>query len=369
MGTIVLKRKCFLIPGLLAAAAGNGALAGALSIGGTALTAGSMIQAHNQGKEAEAQAEAQEKAMQQQTKALNKIAENAKNNPMASMQAAQVMQKGYSESILSRRMFTTPPGMWQNLKGLGRDIWKAWGWNKEGGWAKDALKFGVGGAVLGYGANKWIAHDMKKEGIQMPNQQSQQSLQQHTYSILEKKTKTFDATSSQSQSVMNKTTANKGFFDKHGGKLMTGGFMAFEPGMSLMGYYSQKKQLKAQQQQTQQFQPSLGQRSYSFLGAVGSGARKLGNGAKNLVQSFGLGTADKIKQIGETMKKSNSSYSQNFGKFLVNQRNVVATVGVPLGMWGMGAAFDAGSKISKKPFEVLDKNAYAWDKSQEQQIN
>lgn len=337
MGTFRLKRKQkeFVVQ-LAGLASGAMNFLGAAS---TPLMVGQMYQESQNAEAQERQSEEQARLMKQQNKALNDIAEAAKENPIAAQQAAQVMQKSYSKSEKNFSVL-------KNVGQFGKDIWKTWGWNKEGGWVKDGLKFGAAGGLISYGANKWIQHDMKKEGIQMPNTPQQSN---YSESILSKNAAA--ATDSGALKVL--------------GKVGTGAMYGMEGGMSLLGYYSQKKQLKAQSLQSQQ-------KTYSVLNTVGSkivsGAKSLGRGAKGLVYNFGLGDPGKIKSIGQTWQNSNSSISRNVGKFMVNHSKAAALAGIPIGFGAMGFAFEKTGELMKKPIEAVDKNAFAWDKSQEQKI-
>ena len=83
-------------------------------------TGASMWQSKNQAEEAEKQAEETKAALDRQTKALNKIAKEAKANPEAAQQVVQ--QKQMSERI---KLFAAiPPGAIKNIGGFAKDLWK-----------------------------------------------------------------------------------------------------------------------------------------------------------------------------------------------------------------------------------------------------
>lgn len=318
MGTIRLKRKLFFAIAPILTGAANAA-----GIASVPMLGMQMYQDNENAEAQEQQAQEQAKLLKQQNKALNNIAESAKNNPVVAMQAAQVMQKGYSAVTSAAR----------NVGRFGKDVWNAWGKN----WVKSGLEFGLIGGAVTYGANKWIQHDMKKEGIQMPNNTQPKQLQ-YSSSVL---SKNFGEVTS---------TAAK----ESGGVLMKAAapFMYGSEGMgALASYYTQKKALKAQSS-------LLSQKSYSFK-----------EGVKNLVYGVGLGNSETIKDTGfKWASNSKSSISRSLGKFMMAHPKGVARAGIPIGLVGMSAVFGATDKLSRKPFEMVDNNAFAWSKSQNEQI-
>ena len=105
-------------------------------IGTTGLT---MWQTHSQGKEQEKQSEETQKALDRQTKALNKIAKEAKNNPEIAQSVVQ--QKQMSDTRI--KLFAAPsPGLVKNVTGFAKDLWKTQ--------KKNVMKTGKVG--LGFGA-------------------------------------------------------------------------------------------------------------------------------------------------------------------------------------------------------------------------
>ena len=105
----------------------------------------SMWQTHDQGKEQEKQAEETQAALDRQTKALNKIAKEAKSNPEIAQQVVQ--QKQMSERI---KLFAAPsPGMMKNVTGFAKDLWKT-----QKGNVKKAGKIGLGFGAMTYAGNR-----------------------------------------------------------------------------------------------------------------------------------------------------------------------------------------------------------------------
>lgn len=307
MGTFRLKRKLFFAFAPILTGAANAA-----GIASVPMMGMQMYQDNENAEAQEQQAQEQAKLLKQQNKALNNIAESAKNNPVVAMQAAQVMQKGYSAI--------------GNVGHFGKDIWNAWG--KD--WVKNGLKFGIIGGGINYAANKWIQHDMDKEGISMPKSKQQQ------FSVL---SKNFGEVTN---------AAAKGGGSGIGMKLLSPFMYGIEGVGSLGSYYSQKRVLKSQS--------LLSQKNYSAI--------------KDLIYSMGLGNSSKISQIGQNWaKNSGSSISKSLGNFMMKHPKGIAIAGVPLGFAGMSSVWEATDKLGKKPYEMIDKNAFAWSKSQEEQIN
>ena len=106
-----------------------------------------MKQSSDQAEEAEKQAEETKAALDRQTKALNKIAKEAKDNPQVAQQVVQ--QKQMSETRV--KLFAAPinAGTLNNIKGFAQDIWKTQGSN-----IKKAGKMGLGFGAMGYAGNR-----------------------------------------------------------------------------------------------------------------------------------------------------------------------------------------------------------------------
>jgi len=115
------------------------ALKAGMNIGIAGLTAAGLIQGHNQGKEAEKQAEETKAAMDRQTKALNRIAREASKNPAVAQQ------------VLAQKSFASA----SPILGFAKDLWKT-----QRGNVMKAGKMGLGFAGMGYAGNR-IATSMK----------------------------------------------------------------------------------------------------------------------------------------------------------------------------------------------------------------
>ena len=104
-----------------------------------------MKQANEQAEEAEKQAEETKAALDRQTKALNKIAKEAKSNPEVAQQVAQ--QKQMSERI---KLFAAiPAGTMKNIGGFAKDLWKT-----QKGNVRKAGKIGLGFGAMTYAGNR-----------------------------------------------------------------------------------------------------------------------------------------------------------------------------------------------------------------------
>lgn len=137
----------------------------ALNTAGAIGTGLFLKQGSDQMKQAEEQAAQAEEQNRKMTKALNKIAENAKNNPQAAQQAADVMgQKQFAQINFAKLTATLKNNKTLgNAKGLAKDVGKiVWkGKNKL-----------IGGTMMGatmagasYLTDKAIQKDMKKNGM------------------------------------------------------------------------------------------------------------------------------------------------------------------------------------------------------------
>ena len=105
-----------------------------------------MKQANEQAEEAEKQAEETKAALDRQTKALNKIAKEAKSNPEVAQQVAQ--QKQMSDTRI--KLFAAiPAGAMKNIGGFAKDLWKT----QKGNVGK-AGKIGLGFGAMTYAGNR-----------------------------------------------------------------------------------------------------------------------------------------------------------------------------------------------------------------------
>ena len=163
---IKFRQKDFALPALLAPLFTANGLMASTMIGGTAISA---VQGHKAAKASEEQHEqmlaAQKRENAKLTKALNNLAEQAKNNPQAAIQAGQMVGQS--------RMYSVPSnGFIGNVIKFGKDIASASHLTGKGG--KKLLGLGTAGVLtagVGYGVDKSITRDARKIGL-MPENRS-----------------------------------------------------------------------------------------------------------------------------------------------------------------------------------------------------
>lgn len=106
----------------------------------------SMWQSKKQSDEAERQAEETQAALDRQTKALNRIAKEAKTNPELSQEVVQ--QKQMSDTRI--KLFTAiPAGAMKNVTGFAKDLWKT-----QKGNIGRAGKIGLSFGAMTYAGNR-----------------------------------------------------------------------------------------------------------------------------------------------------------------------------------------------------------------------
>lgn len=392
---INFRQKQFAAPALLSV--GNLLTAGMVGQGFM-----QMNQASKQAKEA---AEQQEQALRQQkrendklTEALNNIAKSA---PQAAAQAGTLVGQS--------KLFAVPAGFFGKVKTLGKELIGAvgngvpkkvrvksgkttidrktgklinlhkyenkpvsTGLNLVG---KTAIGLATGGALMSgvnYLTNKAITADARNIGM-LPPKKNSEIPQQITYSAVPK-------------SVLSKTW---GYLKKGGkyaisrenlkGEAMMGAFGA----LPLIGYVGDRIQYK-QQQKVQNNLPSnqLQQKSYARVGSImkpikawwkdntknWAGWKTITGGAANL-SSFGKYGRREIQAYGKRLQnKNNSVWSQKLGKWVEKNPNKANLVGAGIGSATVGTAFGLGEKAISKATKRLDKDAYAYEESKNQEI-
>lgn len=350
---IKFRQKEFIAPAL--AALGGKAMAG-LSVAGNAAMIGGIFQGASQMKQAEEHAAQAEEQNRKMTKALNKIAENAKNNPQAAQQAADIVGQKQFARINLGKVFNKKN--LQNAKGLAKDVGKiAWK-------GKNHL---IGGTLMGgsmaaasYATDKYIQHDMKKNNIPLE--------------------KTYAAPGSIMKTVKG---AGKVLGDAAKKNKGTIGFMAaLGSAPTLIGYSAEKKQYRDQVNATQ--------RNYAIPGMsikrlLVSG-RNLGRKIKNLPivktpgqtilggisNMSGGGGRKGVYKFGHQLERygrhSGSEWSQKAGKFIMNNPKTALAGSIPVGAGIMTATWGAGEKIVDKTARTLDKNAFKYQDSKNENI-
>ena len=359
---IKFRQKEFIAPlALLGSAKTMGAL--------TALSIGQGVKsAKDQAEYAEQQAEQNA----QITKALNRVAKAAENNPQVAQQAADIMSQ--------RQYALISPGVIKGAKGLVKDA-KPLLWNKgTKKFLKNGLVFGGTMGVASYGVDKAIQHDAKKIG--MPLGQPVQEERQ------------FAIPTGSIMKGLGKGLKSTGKFLNNKGTIIGASSMAAIPAI---GYLSERQQFKDQIASTDQAK----QKQYAAIGGVmkfvRSQAGNIGKGAKNLWGSTKstfkpimthpgqtiLGAANKFASFGgfgrkEVAKfgqdlhaagmKSGNTWTQKVGKFIVDNPKTSLLATLPAASAATKVSYDASEKLVRKTAGALDKDAFAYEKSKNQVI-
>lgn len=371
---IKFRQKEYVLPAALLTV-GRGTL-GALNAAGNVAAIGGIAQGAQQMKQAEQQAEEQAAQNRKITKALNNIAENAKNNPQAAQQAADVIGQKQFARINLGAIKNSLRGVGKNATGLAKDVGTIVKENRGG-----LIAGTLAGATLAgssYLTDKAIQRDMKKNGIPVQ--------------------KNYAAKAGIGKSILSglKTAGKETWKAAKSHKGMIGSMAVLGSAPTALGYMAEKQQLKDQIASTQQ----LGQKTYSLkikrfakLGFI----KKAGTFLKNPVTNTktwwkgtplrntpgqtilgfmstmsGGGGRKTVTNIGNRLqelgKKSGSKWSQGAGKFIIDHPKTALTASIPIGLGVMAGTWDTGEKLVRKGAKAIDKNAYAYQESKEQEV-
>lgn len=230
-------------------------------------------------------------------------------------------------------------------------------WEKRKPIAKQAVIWGGVGMAGTYAADKLITHDAKKIGL-MPsnnNNQNQKQFAAINGSVL--------------KNVGKKAWKYTGGLIKENRKEAIGaagfmGAMSAIPYLSQRGQFMANKRAAAQQQQKE-------------FGAVGSvlkkggnfawrGLKWAGNGIKSFVYDPKRGTqiSKDFQRIG---KENNSQWAQKAGNWVENHK-LAAGVGGAAATLASFEFMRPGEKITKSILNKADKNAFEYEKQQNQEV-
>lgn len=416
---VKFRQKYYAAPAVAAAAAGGGmGLMNALTAGSLGLGVLQMGQASKQSKQAEEQQREALRAQQREnaklTKSLDKLAKAAETNPMAATQAAQAghlvgKSKAFAVPAVSRglsgfgkKLATNAKGFVKNAKGFGKEAINAvgvkggengTGIGKIGKTMIGMATTGVITAGAGYAIDKGITADARRVGIMPAKSEKQKSY----------------AMPAAASSVMSKT----GTYLKKGTKyafskqnlwkkdhLFIGAFAA----TPLIGYAAQRAQFKGQQKNQESQNPTSAsqgpsnyqQKSYAvpstFLrsamtkaSTAGKGMiAKAGTASKDLLKkwdgsrtitggvawlsSFGMLGKKNIQAYGQRLAKGNHAWSQKAGKWIQENPNKANLAGAVIGAGAVKASWTGAEKLTKKALNKVDKDAYAYEKHQNQEV-
>lgn len=230
-------------------------------------------------------------------------------------------------------------------------------WEKRLPIAKQVVLWGGAGMAGTYAADKLITHDAKKIGL-MPSNNNQQNQKQ--FAIV-------------NGSVL-KNIGKKawkytgGLIKEHPGEaIMSAGFMG---GMSAIPYLSQRGQYMANKK-------AIAQQQQKEFGIIGGVLRKGGNFAWNGLKWAGNAIKGFVydpkrgKQISKDFqrigKQNNSQWAQKAGNWVENHKAVAGVGGAAATL----ASFEfmrPGEKITKSILNKADKNAFEYEKQQNQEV-
>ena len=361
---IKFRQKEYVLPAALLTV-GRTALTG-LNAVGNAAAVGGIIQGNSQMKQAEEQAAAQEEQNRKMTKALNKIAENAKNNPQAAQQVADIVgQKQFARVNLG---FLKNSKTVKNATGLGKDLGKVIWKNRRG--LGGGLLAGAALSGTSYLTDKAIQYDMKKSGIPLP----QKKEEQREYSVKGSIMKGLKFAGRELGQTVKKNKTSIGLMAAIGTVPTT------------LGYVAEKKEYKDQIKNTVPPREKSYSVASNVLKNLGTRVRGVGTKVKNapifhtpgqtilggISNLFGGGGRKGVYKFGHQLnrygKHSGSEWSQKAGKFIMDHPKTALAGSIPVGAGIMATTWDAGDKLVKRGAKKIDKNAYAYQESKEEEI-
>lgn len=376
MAKFRIKEKKYALPAL--ASIGTGIM-NAANVVGTATaavdTVNGIVQSRNQNKMQEKMHEdnmmmqarqnrRMADQMRQQNKMLEKIASSASKNPMAANQALDVMKtKSYSNSIKEKSYSSRWRKAWDTTKELGKVFWK--NYNKE---VKIGTALGIGMTGTGYVVDKIIQKDLEKDGTPVEGTKAWHELQNKDHrQVKPAVTRSYSNTASK----VGKAAWN--FLKNNKGSIIMGSVMSSIP---LATHFLTKASRKEQVDQSQQFpEPiQLSQRGYSAAAVtktITSASRKLpgiGSRIANFMShASGGGGRKRAVSVMRYLSNSNNEYLKKAGQFMSNHGTLTTAMTVVPG----ALAFAAGDMIANKGItaaaKLFDKDAFAYQRQQEQQ--
>lgn len=380
---IKFRQKIFFAP--LAALGGGSALMGAFNVGSTALGVGGMVQAHSQGKQQEEmneqnlkaqeqQARQMEEQMKAQNKALQAIADNAAKNPHAAQQTLDIMSmKSYSNNAMRRnskgvrlKLFGVP---YKNYLSAAKEAGNILFKNYKGTFTDMAL-MGVGTVGGSYLVDRYIQSDKAKKNDAVVGTRAwekQQRARQSSYS----ETKT-------------KEISGSGVLKKYGGSVLGGAAFSVFPLISYkISEGSKKNQVNSTNtihQETSHNPVTLGQRAYAapaskgFFGNLsnmwGNFKKHPGQSVLGFINQLNMGGGHKKSfEVAKQFQNSNNKLVKQAGNWLQKHpKTLIAATTVPAAI-AMSGGMSLGEKPTKAILKSVDRDAFAYERSQEQLVN
>ena len=362
---ITFRQKNFFLPALV----GSAGL-------GNVLTGGMIIQGVGQAREAKEQSEAQQEQMEKQNEL---IAQQNKQLELLSKQAQNAPGLGEQAAMIKQNQFAAVPGklgFFDSLVTTGKDI-KNLVWDSRNNLAKLTIG-GVGMGIAGYGANKWIQHDMKEnnlESVMMPN--SNQNNSGYQQRQMSESVMAAGEKAAQNQSILSRTTnfIKRNAKEELGSKTGIGMAAGFGAGIPIYSYLSEKKKVMAQMNGGND-----GERQYSSTESVFqknySGPGILHKALNGVASVFGgMGNKAIVNAAGK-LNKSKSGFSNAIGNALIKTgpdgkpiaTNMALAGATGLGFGIMDLTWGAGEKAVKKVGETIDPGAYKYSNYKESEV-
>lgn len=367
----------------------------ALTVGSTALMMGQGSAQSAQSEEQAAQQEEQSRKalveQRRQNELLNRIANKSGPNNNIGMKAANVLSGGnggekpivrgkFYSSVLSRRgerMFAAAPSIMSKIGTAAKDIYGA-GKDLVANNIKGTIAYAGMASLAAYGANKYIQHDMKKEGLDVDDIGNLAYKKQKSYA------------SSSAESVVNgaaKGVEKQSFLSHLKSPMGIGISAAFEI-PRVFDYSSEKNQLKEMVGATGRPKSIMQQRSYAaptggFMQTVRNIPKNLkgwwagikshpGESITNGISFIGTagfgGTKATQEFAGNLASGSKSESMRKFGKWMQNHKALAnLTTLAPsaaIGIGGWNVAQGAGDKALR----TIDPNAYKYQDAKNRQL-
>ena len=349
-----LKRKLFIVGTLVMG-------------GGTAL---SLIQGNKQAKQQQEIAERNEEQNQEIKRSLDRLAKAAEKNPQAAPNLA-----ANAGSIMQQKTYAAIN--FQQIGGLAKDIGSvAWKHRKA---AFTTAAMGAGTVTGSYLVNKAIQHDAKKIGMPLGGSGDAGSVMQkpeineeRTYSILGKMGIGGSFASGMMFapiSGMSYMKERKAFLDQKAASSKRSFQEPQQP--SLLSNQEQQGVINSKA-------PATATRTYSAAtGLLVNGAKSIGRGAgsmgRTLLGFFGNVSKNNVKTWGQQMvargAQSGNELTQKLGKYMLENPNNTRAGMALAGTGVFGATYAAGEKPIKGLLNKVDKNAFAYDKSKENEAS
>lgn len=308
----------------------NGLMAGTSVIG--------VAQGASANKQAEQSAEDQMLEMKRHNKAME-----------AAAQANPILANSVSEA---QQQFS--------VIGFAKDIGRIAKNNRKAviGAAVGSAALGAGFVPAQYAVDRAIQYDIKRRGEELPRPAQEKNFANGATTLLKN-----------SGSVLSEVKGYGRDFMHKAGKEMISPLSFVFAGLGGLGYVGKRMNEKKLAEKTGSPGPTTstpqssatpGQRNYGFSLSTKGITNALG---------LGMGGYDTVQKIGKTLRKDGTHrWTRKIGEQIQKHDKIAAWGSLVPGFALAGATMGAGEKLIRKPLEAVDKNAFAYEKSQEQAI-